>query len=108
MNRMLRVPPVAEISSVVAGGELVAFNVGADGTAYIVIALAPLDYSAVGTGRAVFPKTMPDHPQTYRVIALSPDRPVLDVKIEQEPFNIHHIQPLGDDLLLVCARSHYK
>src|SRR5262249_11039862 len=33
---------------------------------------------------------------------------ILDTVIENEPFNIHDIQPLNGDLLLVCSRSQYE
>jgi hypothetical protein len=39
---------------------------------------------------------------------LSGSQIVLDVMIEGERFNIHDVQPLPGELLLACARSHYK
>ena len=108
MNRILRVRPKAGLQPFLADGEVVAFNVGPEGHVYLVIALRPLDYRVAQPGWAIFPKTEPDQAQKYRVIALSGDRPILDVIIERERFNIHDVQPLGDDLLLVCARSHYR
>jgi hypothetical protein len=88
-------------------GELVAFNVGFNDVVYLVIALHPLDYRTMQPG-ASFAKTIPEQPQTYRVIGLLESQVVLDVLIEGELFNIHHVQPLEDELLLVCGRSWYK
>jgi hypothetical protein len=51
---------------------------------------------------------MPDQPQKYRVVALSGGETVSDLLIEGEPSNIHQVQPLGDEILLICARSRYK
>lgn len=107
MNQIIELSPIASLAPFLTEGELVAFNVGPDGLVYLVVALRPLDYKIEQEGWAVFPKTMPDEPQKYRVISLSRDTVFLDVLIESERFNIHHVQPLADELLLVCARSHY-
>jgi hypothetical protein len=107
MKRSLRLAPVGSIASLLAGGELVAFNVGPDRVVYVVVALRPLDYRTTQPG-ASFAKTVPGEPQTYRVVGLLGADPVLDVVIEGERFNVHDVQPLGDELLLVCARSYYR
>jgi len=103
MKNFLRVTPIVSIASYVEDGEVVAFNVGLDGLVYLVVALNPLDYR-----NGNFAKTVSDRPQTYRVFALRGDQPVFDLVIEGEPFNIHDVQPLGKDLLLVCSRSYYR
>src|SRR5262245_18658350 len=108
MKHRLPLSPIASVSSLLAGGTLVAFSAGPDEVLYLVIALDPLDYRIEQPGWASFPKTIPDKPQRYRVVALSGADVILDTVIENEPFNIHDIQPLNDDLLLVCSRSHYK
>jgi hypothetical protein len=107
-KRTLQLSPVTSLSSFVSEGQLVAFGVAADATVYLAVALEALDYRIEEAGRASFAKTVPDEPQTYRVVALRGDQAVLDVVIDRERFNIHHVQPLGDDLLLVCARSYYR
>lgn len=107
MNQTLSISPAASLAQFLTDGQLVAFNVGPDGLVYLVIALRPLDYKIEQPSWAVFPKTVPDQPQKYRVISLSGDRVFLDIMIEDERFNIHDIQPLADELLLVCARSQY-
>jgi hypothetical protein len=96
------------LSPIIGDGEPVAFNVGPDGVTYLVVALRPLDYRNERPGGASFAKTVPEQPQTYRVVGLSESNVVLDTTIEEERFNIHDIQPLSDELLLVCARSYYK
>jgi hypothetical protein len=107
-KRTMRLSPVASLAPFTGGGELVAFNVGPDGLTYLVVALKPLDYRTERPDGASFAKTVPDGPQTYRVVALSGSQPVLDVVIEGERFNIHDVQPLAGELLLVCARSRYR
>jgi hypothetical protein len=104
MKRTLHISPVASLTPLIGDGELVAFNVGPDGVVYIVVALNPLDYRTTDASGASFAKTVPMRPQRYRVVGLSGTVPVLDVVIEEERFNIHDVQPLVDELLLVCAR----
>jgi hypothetical protein len=108
MKRSLHLSPVASLAPLIEDGELVALNVGPDDVVYLVVALRPLDYRTEQPGRAGFAKTLPEQPQTYRVVGLSGPQPVLDLRIDGERFNIHDVQPLVDELLLVCARSHYK
>jgi hypothetical protein len=108
MKRTVHLSPVASLTPLIGDGELVAFNVGPDGVIYLVIALKPLDYRTVQPGWASFAKTVPEQAQDYRVVGLSGSQAILDVVIEGERFNIHDIQPLVNELLLVCGRSHYK
>jgi hypothetical protein len=54
-------------------------------------------------------KTIPDKSQSYRVVALSENCISIDITIINEQFNIHYIQPLPTNkILLACARSHYR
>jgi hypothetical protein len=109
MQKMLPLSPIAELNSVVTDGNIVAFNVGFDEMVYVVLAIKPLDYRTEQPGWASFAKTTPDTPQSYRIIAFQEDRLTLDIDIVEEQFNIHDIQPLpAKEILLVCARSHYK
>jgi hypothetical protein len=108
MSTRLELSPVASLSRFLDDGELLAFGAGPDGLVYLASALRPLDYRFGQPGGASFPKDVPERPQAYRVVSLAGERVVLDVVIEDEPFNVHHVQPLGDDeLLLACARSHH-
>ncbi|HEV8067358.1 MAG TPA: hypothetical protein VGP76_06460 [Planctomycetaceae bacterium] len=107
MKRSVRLSPLLSLAPFIRGGALVAFNVGPDGVVYLVVAFEPLDYRHSGSIGS-FPKTTSAQPQTYRVVGLAGQEILLDVVIEREPFNIHDVQPLGDQLLLVCVRSHYR
>ncbi|HTW96006.1 MAG TPA: hypothetical protein VMD30_14485, partial [Tepidisphaeraceae bacterium] len=69
--------------------------------------LNPLDYR-IQSANASFAKTIPDRPQRYQIESMLDGRIQFEVIIENEVFNIHHIQPLEDQLLLVCARSMYR
>lgn len=108
MNQSIQLTPVASLPSIIGKGKLVAFNVGPDRVVYCVLATRPLDDRIKQPGWASFVKTVPDQPQRYRVVGFYDGEVVKDVLIENEPFNIHEIQPLDDKLLLVCARSTYR
>lgn len=99
---------MASLAPLIGDGELVAFNVGPNGAVYIVVAIKPLDYRIERPDGASFAKTLPEQPQSYRVVGLSGPQSVLDLRIDGERFNIHDIQPLAAELLLVCARSYFK
>ncbi|ORT88797.1 hypothetical protein B7G54_01030 [Burkholderia puraquae] len=73
----------------------------------MVFALEPLDDRTLSNG-ASFAKTRPSALQRYRIVEWRGGETLLDLVIENEPFNIHQIQPVGDDLLLVCSRSRYR
>lgn len=103
----LPVQSCASIDSLSATGELVAFNVGPDDALYMAFALEPLDDRTLSNG-ASFAKTRPSALQRYRIIEWRGGETLLDLVIENEPFNIHEIQPVEDDLLLVCSRSRYR
>jgi hypothetical protein len=109
MNRELRLSPIADLRTIVTDGHLVAFNVGYDGTQYVVVAKKPLDYRIEQPGRGSFAKTRPEEPQSYRIVGLSHGDVALDVVIAEEQFNIHDVQPLSrEEILLVCGRSYYR
>src|SRR6185312_8401501 len=100
--------PYANCAAFIGDGTIVAFNVGADRRAYVVIAGKPLDYRWENSAGASFAKVAPDVPQSYRVVGLDGPEAHLDVTIEEARFNVHDVQPLRDDILLVCARSAYR
>ncbi len=85
---------------------IVAFNIGADGLLYILLAIKPLDYRCgAQPDQANFPKIHPESAQSYDLYRLEHGELRLISTIRDEKFNIHHIQPLGSDrLLLACAR----
>lgn len=105
----LRLTPLADLQPFANDGNLVAVTVGADRLIYVIIALGSLDYRADTAGGVSFAKTKPDEPQTYRVVGLYEGEPIVDVHISQEQFNIHDVQPLPDnELLLACCRCCYR
>jgi hypothetical protein len=105
----LQLAPFADLSPLLSEGQLVALNVGPDDQLYAVIALKHLDYRRNSESGASFGKTIPDSPQSYRVVAIHEGTVTLDIGIANEQFNIHDIQPLPDnELLLVCCRSYYR
>lgn len=109
MPRILTLASVIALPSLIGDGELVAFDAGPDGVVYLVVALKPLDYTTENEVGVIFPKTMADQPQRYRVLGLLEGEAALDTTIEREPFNIHSVQPLGgDELLLTCGRSQFR
>lgn len=55
-----------------------------------------------------FAKAAPARPQRYRVVAMRDGDIELDIEITGEPFNLHLVQPVGDGILLACARSVYR
>lgn len=85
-------------------GQTVAFDAGPDRAIYLLQALRPMDYRDSAPG-ASFAKIHPASPQRYRARGWLDGVCVLDTTIEDERYNLHAIQPLGDDLLLACARS---
>ena len=104
----IRLTAVTSLAPFIEDGALVAFNVGPDRVVYLVVALEPLDYRIEQPGGASLAKSLPDHPQRYRVVGLYDDRVVLDVHIDKERFNIHDVQPLPGEILLACSRANFK
>lgn len=102
------IPPYASLAGA-DPGRIVAFDIGVDGFPYAVIATGPLDDRTVSPGGASFPKIRPETPQGYQIYRLHEGEAQLLTAIEREAFNIHHVQPLGEDqLLLACARCEHR
>lgn len=107
-SKLLQLSPIAELTPYLSEGELVALNVGPDLQIYAVIALNELDYRYESSGGS-FAKIKAESPQSYRVIAFKDGNVALDLRIINEEFNVHDIQPLPNhELLLVCSRSYYN
>lgn len=104
-NRCLQASATVAVPTAPGAAALVGFNVGPRGDLYFISAMDELDYSTQQTGLATFPKPIPDSPQRYRIQSCGDGQTNLDVLVSNERFNIHDIQPVGDELLLVCARS---
>ncbi|MDN3577823.1 hypothetical protein QWZ03_13700 [Chitinimonas viridis] len=96
------------LQAVVSAEAMVAFNIGPDGVVYAVYACRPLDGRTTVSGWASSAKTVPTSTQVYRVIGVLGEDRILDILIANERFNIHLVQPLGQDILLACARSYYR
>ncbi len=92
------------MAELVPEGELVAFNAGPDGGVYLVAARKSLDYRHGSAAGANFPAIAPAETQDYHVVATRNGKVVLDVLITDVALNIHHVQPIGEDILLLCAR----
>ena len=100
--------PYSSLSEADAG-EVVAFGPGWDGLPYIVTALDPLDYRTPDSGGAIFPEIHLDRPQSYRIYRGDPGTASLATTIEQDAFNIHQVQPMGHDgILLTSCRCQYR
>lgn len=108
MTKPLLPSTIYSLKEAIGRRDVVAFNVGPTRDVYLVVALEPLDYRTANDGFATFAKVVPRVPQRYRVLSVHAGEVVLDLVIDHEPFNIHDIQPLGDDILLACSRSKYR
>lgn len=109
MTRTIRISPTMDLSDVVADGDLVAFNVGPDGTQYVVIAHEPIDDCRERMSAPSFLTADLGEPQHYRVLGIVGEQIVLDVAIVGERFRIHNAQPLPRNrLLLVCSRCSFR
>lgn len=87
---------------------IVAFNVGPLGEVYILLAVETPDDRTTDHGGACFARIVPDASQRYRVLVFRKGELELYLAIHDERFDIHLIQPLGNDLLLACARCEYR
>jgi hypothetical protein len=85
-------------------GKEVALGVSSDGSFHTVVALDELDTRIVQSSGASFFKPRPSTPQSYRILSWLGQRVPTETVIPKEPYNITHVQPLGPDFLLVCAR----
>lgn len=108
MKKVLRPTLSYTLKEAIGAHTFVAFNVGPCGEVYVLVAMHTLDYRTTDNGSASFAKIVPDSPQRYRVLVFRKGELELDLAICGERFNIHEIQPLGNDLLLACSRSAYR
>jgi hypothetical protein len=103
----IQLSPWRDFSNYLAGMELVSINIDPSGKLYLLAVTAPADYREHNTGVSL-PKIITSQLQTFLII--STDGLKTDIfRIEQQNWNYHFVQPLPDnELLLVCARSHYR
>jgi hypothetical protein len=108
-NKSLQLTSVADLTPFIGSGKLVALNVGPDLQLYAVIALQAPDRRIETPTDPGFATAIPNEMRSYRMVALHKGNVTLDVRIHDQPFSIHDIQPLPhDELLLVCCRSSYR
>lgn len=67
-------------------------------------ALGELETRTVQASGASFFKPKPSTAQTYRLLSWRGEALPTETLIQREAYNITHVQPLGPDFLLVCAR----
>lgn len=108
MTTQVTLEPYAVMEAGEGDTEVVAFNVGPDFRPYVVAACDPLDYHRIGAGGASFSIVTPGRPQKYRVISIEGPCVALDLSVGPVLFNVHDVQPLGDGILLACARSYRR
>jgi len=92
----LRCATVADMAGVRGAQHTV--GVGPDGTVFVATSPPPSPRDAKGRPRPAKPHTV--EVRAYRDGVVVARRTVADV-----PFDVHHVQPFGDDVLLACARS---
>lgn len=108
MSRFISLEPYAELPNGDARS-VVGFEADAGGSLFIATALSALDDRVSYEGGASFPRIRPGEPQNYAVHRLDEGGASLIASIHDEAFNIHHIQPMADDrLLLLNARCEYR
>ncbi len=97
-----------DIAEFTSNGSVVAFNATQDKRVLFVVAKKKLDYRTTGPG-ASFVKVKTTEGQNYEVYASVDDNIAMLAAVENEPYNIHDVQLLGEDkILLVCARSSFR
>ncbi len=106
----------ADLTEAIAGWQPVSASLGYDGKAYIL-----LIESAPEREQGMFVRTESENPIAYKALIVdhvvrtpyglqeefSDQASVEEILIEGETFPYHFLQPLGDELLLVGARSRY-
>lgn len=108
MKKILTPSFSCDLTETIGKHAIVSFNVGPAGEVCVLLAVEVMDDRTRNAGLASFAKTTLDSPRQYRVLVLREGELELDLTIRGERFNMHKVQLLGDDLLLACARSHYR
>jgi hypothetical protein len=96
---------LSDISDILSGGEIVAFNSLDSRNIIFLIAKKKLNYREEQPGGSLA-KIKTTTGQDYSVFITSDDEVINIVNIQNEPYNIHDVQALSNDrVLLVCGRS---
>lgn len=97
-----------DISDAIATSNLVAFNCTPDKEIILAVAENPLDYREYSKSGASSAKVQTKTGQNYRIFYTVNNDLIYLTDIENEPFNIHEVQFLTNNrILLVCCRSRY-
>lgn len=106
--RKLEFQEKADISSAIDMGELVAFNSTHNKEIILAIAKSSLDYREYHKSGSSSAKIRASAGQRYSIFYTSDNHLINLINIENEPFNIHEVQFLTNNkILLVCCRSRY-
>lgn len=109
--RRIPVFPVADLAEQLQGWSLVSVQLGYDRQAYVLL----ID-EVPERDRDAFMQTELKQSPTYKVLIVdlrvhgekgNGEADVQEIRIEGETFHYNYAQPLGDELLLVGARSYY-
>lgn len=94
----------ADITEILTFGDLVAFNCISNSELILVVAKKELDYRDE-TAHGSFSKTKTKEGQDYSVFRIYDGQVIKVADIDNEPYNIHDVQLLPEDrILLICAR----
>lgn len=101
-------PEKADISEAIATGELVAFNCTHDKEIILAVAQNPSDYRTFNKSGVSFVKARTQKGQNHSIFYTVNNNLIYLTNIKNEPLNIHKIQFLTNNkILLVCCRSYY-
>ena len=102
--KSIQLAPVADISPLLGDSEVVTFGVGPDGVWYIVTCRWPATSASDKADPMILLPERQKIARDYRVVALNREQIVFDLWIRGVYFVVHHVQPLGEDVLLVDSR----
>lgn len=107
--RNIQLQPHCNYEPLLAQSRYSHVSIGYDQQLYWLSCLEEPDFREVKENGGSVPKITPDQAQTYRIQAFSGTNMTLDVTLPNMSMNVHYVQPLPDnELLLVCSRSEYR
>lgn len=109
-GNLVKLSPAVDLQASIQGWKIVSVSLGYDGKAYMLLIDEPPErqngFVKSELAKAPCYKVLVADLRGGRGDAEGPDR-TEEIRIEGETFNYHYVQPLGDELLLVGARSRY-
>ena len=102
--KSIQIAPASDLSSYLDVDNIETFGMGPDGAWYIVTCHRPEASAGHKFDSMVLSPERRKIARDYRVIALKREQVVLDLRIRGVYFVVSHVQPLGEDVLLVDAR----